>query len=271
MIAIYTSAGLMFILSIILLSGRGSWLIAGYNTMSKQQQNKYDRKKLTSATGMILLIVSIAILALGFSLINTIVFIIIVFASVIITIIYMNKCCLKPVSENEETHSNIEEGKGSSLKTIIGIGLGIVVVLIVGVSMYFSSKPPVYSISNGTLAISTQFGKNVNLSEIQNVQLKNELPLIQSKINGLGLGSIEKGRFSSNIGNVTLYIDTSKPPFIYIKTTSELIILNDQSKSKTEALFNELNSKTKLNYLLPANRLLSFVSPLEFLRSLLTM
>ena len=247
MIAMYILAGLMFVLSIILLSGRGSWLIAGYNTMSKEQQNKYDRKKLTRATGMMLIIASIAILALGFSLINTIVFLIIVFASVIMTIIYTNNCCLKPVLDNEETDSTIDKGKGSFLnnKTMIDIGFVIVVALIVGISMYFSSKPPVYSISNGTLVISTQYGKNVNLSEIQSVQLKNDLPLIQSKINGLGLGSIQKGRFSSDIGNVTLYIDTSNPPFIYIKTTSELIILNDQSKSKTEALFNELNSDIK--------------------------
>jgi hypothetical protein len=62
MIAMYILAGLMFLLSIILLSGRGSWLIAGYNTMSKEQQNKYDRKKLTRATGMLLIITSIAIL-----------------------------------------------------------------------------------------------------------------------------------------------------------------------------------------------------------------
>src|SRR5665647_1139232 len=145
MIAMYILAGLMFLLSIILLSGRGSWLIAGYNTMSKEQQNKYDRKKLTRATGMILIIVAIAILALGFSLINTIVFLIIVFASVIMTIIYTNICCLKPILDNEETHSTIDKGKGSLLKTMIGIGFAIVVVLIVGVSMYFDSKPPVYS------------------------------------------------------------------------------------------------------------------------------
>ncbi|HZK53044.1 MAG TPA: DUF3784 domain-containing protein [Desulfosporosinus sp.] len=245
MIVMYILAGLMFVLSIFLLSGRGIWLIAGYNTMSKRQQNKYDTKKLTRATGIILIIISIAMLALGASLINTTVFLIIVFASAIINVIYTNKYCLKPVLDDEETDSTIYKEKGSVLKNMIGIGLGIVVVLIVGVSLYFSSKPPVYSINNGTLVISTLYGKNVNLSEIQDVQLKDDLPLIKLRLNGLGLGSIQKGSFSSDIGNVTLYIDKSTPPFIYIKTTSELIILNDQSKAKTEALFNELDSDIK--------------------------
>jgi len=247
MIVMYILAGLMIVLSIILLSGRGSWVIAGYNMMSKEQQNKYDSKKLTLATGIMLIITSIAILALAFSLINTIIFLIIVFVSVIITIIYTNKYCLKSDSDNEVTDLIIDKGKGSLLnnKTMIGIGFAIIVALLVGISMYFSSKPPVYAISNGTLVVLTQYGKSVNFLEIKSVQLKNDLPVIQSRINGLGLGSIQKGKFSSDIGNVTLYIDTSKPPFIYIKTTSELIILNDQSKSKTEALFDELNSEIK--------------------------
>jgi len=215
--------------------------------MSKEEQNKYDRKKLTRATGMILIIISIAMLALSFSLISTIIFSIVIFVSVIITIIYTNKYCLKSNSDNEVTDLLINKGKSSSInnKTMIGIVLAIIVALLVGISMYFSSKPPVYSISDGTLVISTQFGENVNLLDVQSVQLKNDLPVIQSKINGLGLGAIEKGKFSSDIGKVTLYIDTSKPPFIYIKTTSELIILNDQSKLKTEALFDELNSDIK--------------------------
>lgn len=247
MIITYIVAGLMFVLSIILLSGRGSWLIAGYNTMSKEQQNKYDSKKLTRATGIMSIITSIALLALAFSLLNATVFLIIILISVTVTIIYSNKYCFKPDSDNEETDFTIDKGKGSLLKikTMIVIGFSIIVFLLVGVSMYFSSKPPVYTISNDTLIISTQFGEKVNLSEIQSVHLKDDLPVIESKINGLGLGSIQKGKFSSDIGNVTLYIDSSKSPFIYIKTTSELIILNDQSKSKTEILFNELNLDIK--------------------------
>ncbi|ODA42282.1 hypothetical protein [Desulfosporosinus sp. BG] len=102
-----------------------------------------------------------------------------------------------------------------------------------------------YITVSNAFCIDKKVGHTVDLSEIKSVQLKADLPVIQSKINGLGLGSIQKGKFSSDIGNVTLYIDTSKPPFIYIKTTSELIILNDQSESKTEALFDELNSDIK--------------------------
>ncbi|WP_041276039.1 hypothetical protein [Desulfosporosinus acidiphilus] len=152
---------------------------------------------------------------------------------------------MKSHSDREVTDLRINKGKLKDQILVVIIPM-ITVTILVGMLMYLSSKPPVYTISNGTLDISTIYGENVNIKEIQSVQLKNELPVIISKINGLdGFGSTRKGEFSSDIGNVTLYIDTTKPPFIYIKTPSELIILNNQSKSKTEALFNELNSDTK--------------------------
>ena len=39
--------GLLFlVMGIVLFCGKGSWLIAGYNTMSPQEKEKYDEKKL---------------------------------------------------------------------------------------------------------------------------------------------------------------------------------------------------------------------------------
>ena len=38
-------------ISLLLLSGHGSWLIAGYNTASKKEKEKYDEKKLCRVMG----------------------------------------------------------------------------------------------------------------------------------------------------------------------------------------------------------------------------
>ena len=35
---------LLLVISIVLLCGRGSWLIAGYNTASEEERKKYDEK-----------------------------------------------------------------------------------------------------------------------------------------------------------------------------------------------------------------------------------
>ena len=51
-------AGLI-IISIILLTGRGSFLLAGYNTMSKEKKAQYDTKALCKFMGKIFLPIGI--------------------------------------------------------------------------------------------------------------------------------------------------------------------------------------------------------------------
>lgn len=51
---------LFLVLSIPLLAGHGSWLVAGYNTMTPIQRERYDERKLCRVTGCMLLGASIA-------------------------------------------------------------------------------------------------------------------------------------------------------------------------------------------------------------------
>ena len=53
------------VLSIVLLSGRGSWFISGYNTASKEEKEKYDEKKLCRTMGVGMSIIAILILIMG--------------------------------------------------------------------------------------------------------------------------------------------------------------------------------------------------------------
>lgn len=47
------------ILSIILLCGKGGWLIAGYNTFTKEEKEKVDEKRLCREVGVLLLMLAI--------------------------------------------------------------------------------------------------------------------------------------------------------------------------------------------------------------------
>ena len=53
------------VLSIILLSGHGSWLISGYNTASKEEKAKYNEKKLCRTMGVGMSIIAILALIMG--------------------------------------------------------------------------------------------------------------------------------------------------------------------------------------------------------------
>ncbi len=51
---------LMIVMAIALLKGRGAWMIAGYNTMSKEEQEQFDRVALCKFMGKILLPIGLA-------------------------------------------------------------------------------------------------------------------------------------------------------------------------------------------------------------------
>ena len=60
------SGSAIIILSIILLMGRGSFLIAGYNTMPKEEKEKYDTTALCKFVGKILLALGLVVISWGF-------------------------------------------------------------------------------------------------------------------------------------------------------------------------------------------------------------
>jgi len=65
---IVTSAiGILFVaMSILFLTGRGSFLLAGYNTMSESEKGKYDTEALCRFAGKITLPIGILTFFLGF-------------------------------------------------------------------------------------------------------------------------------------------------------------------------------------------------------------
>ena len=56
----------IIILSIILLMGRGSFLIAGYNTMPKEEKEKYNTPALCKFIGKIFLVLGLVVISWGF-------------------------------------------------------------------------------------------------------------------------------------------------------------------------------------------------------------
>lgn len=64
-IGVFCVTAFLLILGIVLCTGHGSWLIAGYNTMKPEEQAKYDKKKLCRGTGILVLIVAAICAVMG--------------------------------------------------------------------------------------------------------------------------------------------------------------------------------------------------------------
>jgi len=93
LISILAISGLLIIVALILLSGKGSSLIMGYNTMPKEKKEKYDAKALSKFIGMIVLLIGIMLAFVSIESIRSWyvwVFVTITFALVIFCTIYLN-------------------------------------------------------------------------------------------------------------------------------------------------------------------------------------
>lgn len=91
---------LFAILSIVLLTGRGGWLISGYNTASKEEKSKYDEKKLCriNGAGMAVITVMLLIMGLGEDVLPAAfayVFLVVTIVDCVVMIVLANTICKK--------------------------------------------------------------------------------------------------------------------------------------------------------------------------------
>lgn len=87
---------LFFLLGLLFSSGRGAGLIAGYNTMSAREKEKYDKKKLCKAMAKLMFALAACWAVLAAGLISQVkwlhwVGVALFLATVIIGVILMNK------------------------------------------------------------------------------------------------------------------------------------------------------------------------------------
>ena len=117
------------------------------------------------------------------------------------------------------------------------------VAVVVALMMTNDSKDAQFAVENDALVISCSFGVTVPLSEIENLELTADAPQIESKDNGSGLGTMQKGQFTLAGGvKSRLYIDEQAPVFIRFSRGDEVYYLSAESEDATRALFEQLKS-----------------------------
>lgn len=233
--AILLSAG-----AIAIRSHDAYWLISGYSTMSEEKKRNVDIKKLGEfiANGLFVMSAMIAVAVL-LTCFNHMVAAGIVFLFIVFFTIYV-------VVKAQSYDGNTREPDGTMktrTKVLIGVIIGFTVMSITGVGMllHFSSKSAEYFIQDGTMNIGGLYGEEIKLSDIISITIEEQIPEIQSKTNGSALGSNKKGYFRlKDIGQAKLFVNTQKPPFIFINAKSGLLIINTNEPETTKKLYEKL-------------------------------
>lgn len=100
---------LFLIAAVFLFVGKGSWMIAGYNTSTQEEKDKYDEKKLCRGMGVLLFVISLALSVMTYFTYqvhigkqdeNSLVpvaygFVVVLIVSIVVSMIYSNVFCKK--------------------------------------------------------------------------------------------------------------------------------------------------------------------------------
>ncbi|MCL2361323.1 MAG: DUF3784 domain-containing protein [Defluviitaleaceae bacterium] len=82
------NGGWLIIVSLIMLTGRGSFLLAGYNLMSENKKSQYDTPALCKFMGKILIPIAILVIISGFEALQVLWFWIVGSAIIVVLLVF---------------------------------------------------------------------------------------------------------------------------------------------------------------------------------------
>ena len=112
--------------------------------------------------------------------------------------------------------------------------------------MFFSSQQTNVTFTDDGIQINGMYGDIYAWDSIKAIKLKDELPAIEWRTNGSALGPNLKGYFrTKKLGSVKLFVNTEKPPFIYLETDDGITILNLSGEDETKETYEKILGKIK--------------------------
>lgn len=216
------------------------FLIAGYNTMSKEKKANVDTEGIGRLMGIYSYINAGIFIVMGvlyaFGLKPGMTPAIVLFS---ISTIYM-------LIKAQKYDGNIygKDGKlreGAWKQFALPVGIVVVTLIFVAVLMFFSSQSTKVTYFEEGIQIHGMYGDVYTWESIDAAKLIKELPTIERRTNGSALGSNLKGHFRTReLGSVKLFVNTNNPPFIYLETDGRFIIFNMKNAEETQETFREI-------------------------------
>jgi len=244
-------------MSLVLLNGKGAFVIAGYNLMSKKEQAKYDEKALCRATGMCVLWITCCMALLVLGIISETTWIGILVVTVVVFWIYVN------TGNRFHKKGDVEEKRGESFldRTLysrsvqnyigwlgaIAVFGGLALAFATPVLLFTGEQEPTVEIIDSGIKISGRYGLKIDFTEITDISL------MESTISSIGLtrrtfgygtSTTQKGYFRSNIyGSVLLFTRTNSSPTIHIEREGKAdVFLNFSNNEATRTLYNDMKT-----------------------------
>lgn len=245
----------LIVMAIFFLNGKGAFLIAGYNTASKEEKAKYDEKALCRFVGWLLIVISFSTLLIpagDYFEMEWLIYcgIALIILSSFGAVFYMNIGKRFRVNTDSEPSSIDENVKSSNPKsTIIFTSVILVIVLIaMAILFYNGDKDPTVNILENRVQIKAMYGLNIDFTDITDISLIDKSMIdigVGKRTNGYGgIGKALKGHFNSkDLGETLLFVQSKSSPTIRIeRSNAKDIYISFRSPENTEVLYHELSA-----------------------------
>lgn len=228
MIYVLIGMSLLFVaIGFVVTEKNAKFLLSGYNTMSEVERNKVDIKKYIPYFRKFHIFLGISFLTIGTFLnyfINENVSGIFLTVYPIIAYIFFISTTTK--------YFNGVSLKRNKVGVIILIGTLLLVLGLLG----YGFQENKLTFDTKSIWLDGSYGEIINPSEIKSIELLNQLPEITIKTNGFALGTIKKGYFKTNTGEIVkLILNSDRMPIILLtKIDGNKIYFSAKQKSNEE-------------------------------------
>lgn len=216
------------------------FLISGYNTMSKEKKANVDVEGLGRLMGIYGYVNGVLFILLGLLYYSG-------FKEALNpALVFFGISTVFLLIKAQKYDGNVfEDGKikeGAWKQFLIPAGIVLVTLIFVVVLIFFSMKPAKVTFQEEGIQIHGMYGGVYTWESIKKVELEEGLPTIEMRTNGSAIGSNLKGHFrTKELGSVKLFVNTEKPPFIYLEIVDEKpMFLNLENRNETERVFREI-------------------------------
>ncbi len=220
----------------------GEGMIAGYNTASPAEQKYMKEKGVGAFIGNYLYFLAGIIMAGYLSKKAGLVWGVDIswalFAVIIIIMLIRARRFNPPTSMSTTQSARTQK---------ISLWAGVIITLAVAGLVTWNALPTQFYLEAKQVKITGAYGLNISYSDIENINLQTEMPIVGMKSNGLNLGPILKGHFKvEGIGNARLFLRSAHGPvlIIILKDHSNPLLINFSDPAETAQLYKQLKSQT---------------------------
>lgn len=225
--------GLVFaLIGFIVTEKNAKYILAGYNTMSEENQKKVDIKNYIPYFRKFHIFLGVSIFVIGWSLNqfigSNVAGIFIVFYPILAYIYFVINSSKYSLGINPKKN-----------KIAIFILIGCLIFISGLLSTSFKENKLEYN--SNKIEIKGEYGESFTPTEIQSIELVDQLPEISIRTNGFSLGEVRKGYFKTKEGEkIKLMINAEHPPYLLFTKANGEKIYYSAKKDSNEIIFSEL-------------------------------